>query len=367
MDPKLMAGVVVLALMQLFAAVQVMRAASERPDLTGLARFIPVLLALFVPVLGPLIGARATDAGMRPMIFSVVGTVVCLVAVMMGTTPPQGGPRPVPVATNAPGQPPADAGQTPPAEAGANQPAPETNPADTPAPAPKPQAKPAPKPEAKPAPEPEAKPAPEPEAKPAPKPEAKPEARPAAAPQATPTTPEAAPVTPEATTTPTASTFGPAVVTGQGPVAVPQPELASLAPGETPPAVKPVPLAELQARAVQTTGQIVITPSRSTGTLVDHPQRSWYNNTRIEFAGGYLSPPGISGEPRFTLGGRVWLFNNKVDFFWPVTLADGDIVDGRSLQIPSAFGQYLAEVHFSGVEPAPDGHILKATVDVRIR
>jgi len=124
MDPKVMIGIGVLALMQLFAAIQVMRAASERPDLTGLGRLIPVLLTLLIPVLGPLIGGRATDAGTRPMLFSLIGTVVCGAMVLL-TTPPAAAPAPLQAAAPAPD---ATAGQpaqpAPDAAAPAEQPQP---------------------------------------------------------------------------------------------------------------------------------------------------------------------------------------------------------------------------------------------------
>ncbi|NUP99529.1 MAG: hypothetical protein HUU35_06710, partial [Armatimonadetes bacterium] len=68
-----MAAVAVVAVFQLLSAMRVMRATAERPDLTGLSRFVPILLALFVPVIGPFIAGRATDAGIRPTLLSAVG------------------------------------------------------------------------------------------------------------------------------------------------------------------------------------------------------------------------------------------------------------------------------------------------------
>jgi len=120
-------------------------------------------------------------------------------------------------------------------------------------------------------------------------------------------------------------------------------------------------------RPVRSEGQILITPTESGGTLTHHLARSAMNNTRLEFAAAYVAPPNSYAAPQLYLGGKVWYFNEKVDQFPPYPLADGEVVDGQTVQIPSVGGNFLAEVQFSGVEPGPDGHILKATLDVRIR
>ncbi len=356
MDPKVMIGIGVLALMQLFAAIQVMRAASERPDLTGLGRLIPVLLTLLIPVLGPLIGGRATDAGTRPMLFSLIGTVVCGAMVLL-TTPPAAAPAPLQAAAPAPD---ATAGQpaqpAPDAAAPAEQPQPAAAPAQEPqpaAPAEQPQpAAPAEQPQpAAPAeqPQPAAAPAQEPQpAAPAEQPQP---AAPAEQPQ-----PAAAPAEKPAQPILAAT---PAAALAAGPLT------DQAKPGQ--PNAAAVPVAELMVRPVRSEGQILITPTESGGTLTHHLARSAMNNTRLEFAAAYVAPPNSYAAPQLYLGGKVWYFNEKVDQFPPYPLADGEVVDGQTVQIPSVGGNFLAEVQFSGVEPGPDGHILKATLDVRIR
>lgn len=74
---KQVVAIVILILAQFWAAVLVLRATAYRPDLVGLARIMPVLIAL-VPIAGPFIAARATDAGARPTVISIVGVVAGL-------------------------------------------------------------------------------------------------------------------------------------------------------------------------------------------------------------------------------------------------------------------------------------------------
>ena len=355
MDPQtmLLIGVGVLCVAQLVAAITVMRAAAEREDLEGMSRLMPVFLTLIIPIFGPFIGGRATGAGMRPMLISLVGTLIFGGLYLAG--PGAGMAKPQQMAQQPPGQPaqPA-AGQ--PAQPAAGQPA---QPAEAPG---QPAAKPAQQP--KPAAQPAAKPAPQPE--PTPQPAAKPAAATAEmAPQPKPAA-EMSPA-PAANVSITPGTAMAETPGDPAAMAVPQP------------AGKPVserlPSDAMMSRRVQVTGQILLSPTESGGVMEAQLAASRYTNIRLTFAASYTTPPrGYVGPlamggtaQQLYLGGKVWYFDTLADYFPPYPLSDAEVTDGQTVLMASARGNYLAEVKFTGVQTNDEGHVIGAALDVNVR
>ncbi|MCC7490998.1 MAG: hypothetical protein IT204_01545 [Fimbriimonadaceae bacterium] len=379
----LMGAIGVLAVFQLFAAIRVMKAAAES-GLTGMGRLMPAVLTLCIPVLGPLVGGRSSGAGMRPVTFSIFGcALAATIYLLLG---PQPGARPRvqmagqtgksgEAATTADAKAAeakagdAKAGDAKAADGPAATPAAETKVAEAPVKS----AEPAAAPEA-------AKPAP-PVARPAPQPVSKPTPAPAPQPLAT-----TAPVLPENPRQPV-----PTVAPGGGLL---QPRLPGLPLGRPLPAGRRVPsgpgaaltaltaagdlqataaptaatVASLMQRRVQVEGQLLLPGQRGAGSYLEqHLSETPVNNTRLVFAASYSAPPRSFVAPQLYLGGKVYYFNDIVDYFPAYGMPATSVTTGQSVSLISAYGNFLAEVRFTEVSKDDAGEITSAALDVRIR
>ncbi len=358
MDPRTaqMAAVGVLAVFQLLGAIQVMRAAADRPDLAGLSRFMPVVLALVIPVVGPFVGSRATDAGMRPLMLSMIGCALAFGIYAFGTRGGAPGRRPVQVATGQPGtgDKAADQSGDKAAAEGASDKAAAAKAADKGV-----ADKAAPKADDQAA---------------APKAEDK-----AAAPadQDAPVTVEkGAPVTPPAPTEMAAApdettpgvTVGHELVSEEPPADAAVTGLAAfgnLATGELVPGGPGVTVAPRRIRAE---GQILVPgPNGEGGWIQEWLSRTPFDNSRLLFGASVTSPPRSFTSPQLYFGGKVYHFNELVDWFEPYALPVSDVTDGQSLLMTSRAGGFLAEVRVSDVVKSTTGELQSAALNVRIR
>lgn len=351
MDPRTaqMAAVGVLAVFQLLGAIQVMRAAADRPDLAGLSRFMPVVLALVIPVVGPFVGSRATDAGMRPLMLSMIGCALAFGIYAFGTRGGAPGRRPVQVATGQPAT--GDQATDKAGDKAADQAAAE-------AAAAKAADKAAPKAEDK-----------------AAAPKAEDKAAPADR-DAPVTVEKGAPVTPPAPTEmaavpdePTPGvTVGPELVSEEPPADAAVTGLAAfgnLATGEVVPGGPGVTVAPRRIRAE---GQILVPgPNGEGGWIQEWLSRTPIDNSRLLFGASVTSPPRSFTSPQLYFGGKVYHFNELVDWFEPYALPVSDVIDGQSLLMTSRAGGFLAEVRISDVVKSTTGELQSAALNVRIR
>ena len=308
----LVVAIVVVVVFQLLSARMVRRAQSAVGD----TRAALPLMALVVPVAGPMIAGRAADAGLRPALVSTFGLALGLGAhIFLNTAPtppgePQGG--------NAV----ADAAK---------------NPAPDKAPAPTPEKSAA----------------------------AAPTKTPAEAPQATPAAPKpAAPAAPATVAAPKPATPKPA--TAEAPdkkaAAPPRPKSSGLirTEGELGPAPVVAGMAA-QDRATVSLGRDAVFETR----LTSGPQAGGWCN----FAAAFMTPPGSPSAVRhFYAGGFVRSYHlNTVDRFHATPIDDSDLKPGREFTIGTQRGTYSAMVRVDRVSRDDQGTVQSVDLLVTIK
>lgn len=342
----LMIGAGVLLLCQLVSMIMVLRASSERPDLVGLGRIMPVVISL-IPVFGPFLAGRATGAGIRPVFPSLIGTVVLVGTLLVG---PKGGPpKPQTQASAAgqaaegqaaegaaEGQPAEGATDGQPAEGGAEaQPA-----ADAAATQPTEDAA-----------SPEAVPTPAPTA------EQPPVEQPEAAPAET--TPPADTLTAEAPPDELLVSVAP---TDEATLAAEAAALASYQP------VRPL----IGGRQVLAEAQLRLPGQHGLQSeyeyVFDGPTAKGLRFARLQIGVSVTRPPHSAGPRQLYLGGRLLSYDHRViDRFYPVGVNGSSLEVGRRFYLRTLRGYYEAEFRVAELKLTDDGQVEAAAFDVRIR